>query len=123
MAKVQIKSEKLTPFGGIFSIMEQFDSMLSHIIDHQVALWGKGYGVPNQTIRAFQLSRLTCPSTLLPRRLLLEITCGFEVTYKVNEFYYEFVRTYSQIYCLIFLLILKSHPHILEVDNKFPMCH
>lgn len=26
MAKIQIKSEKLTPFGGIFSIMEQFDS-------------------------------------------------------------------------------------------------
>ena len=26
MAKVQIKSEKLTPFGGIFSIMEQFDT-------------------------------------------------------------------------------------------------
>ena len=24
MAKVQIKSEKLTPFGGIFSIMEKF---------------------------------------------------------------------------------------------------
>ena len=24
MAKIQIKSEKLTPFGGIFSIMEQF---------------------------------------------------------------------------------------------------
>ena len=56
MAKVQIKSDKLTPFGGIFSIMEQFDSMLSPIIDHQVALWGKGDGVPNQTIRAFQLS-------------------------------------------------------------------
>ena len=33
MAKVQIKSEKLTPFGGIISIMEQFDSMLSPIID------------------------------------------------------------------------------------------
>ena len=33
MAKVAIKSEKLTPFGGIFSIMEQFDSMLSPIID------------------------------------------------------------------------------------------
>ena len=27
MAKIQIKSEKLTPFGGFFSIMEQFDSM------------------------------------------------------------------------------------------------
>ena len=24
MAKIAIKSEKLTPFGGIFSIMEQF---------------------------------------------------------------------------------------------------
>ena len=26
MAKVAIKSEKLSPFGGIFSIMELFDS-------------------------------------------------------------------------------------------------
>ena len=33
MAKVQIKSEKLTPFGGIFSIMEQFDSMILPIFD------------------------------------------------------------------------------------------
>ena len=33
MSKVQIKSKKLTPFGGIFSIMEQFDSMISSVID------------------------------------------------------------------------------------------
>lgn len=33
MAKVVIKSEKLTPFGGIFSIMEQFDHMISPVID------------------------------------------------------------------------------------------
>ena len=32
MAKVQIKSEKLTPFGGIFSIMEQFDALLAQTI-------------------------------------------------------------------------------------------
>ena len=32
-AKVAIKSEKLSPFGGIFSIMEQFDSNLSSVID------------------------------------------------------------------------------------------
>ncbi len=31
MAKIQIKSEKLTPFGGIFSIMEQFDALLAQI--------------------------------------------------------------------------------------------
>ncbi|MEH2846986.1 hypothetical protein [Segatella copri] len=45
MAKVQIKSEKLTPFGGIFSIMEQFDALLAQTIDSTlglVALWGKG---------------------------------------------------------------------------------
>ena len=30
MAKIQIKSERLTPFGGLFSIMEQFDSTISY---------------------------------------------------------------------------------------------
>ena len=38
MVKVQIKSEKLTPFGGIFSIMEQFDSTLSSVIDSTLGL-------------------------------------------------------------------------------------
>ena len=32
MAKVQIKSEKLTPFWGIFSIMEQFDALLAQTV-------------------------------------------------------------------------------------------
>ena len=41
MAKVQIKSEKLTPFGGLFSIMEQFDSMLSPIIDQTLGQRGR----------------------------------------------------------------------------------
>ncbi len=31
MEKIQIKSEKLTPFGGLFSIMEQFDSANARI--------------------------------------------------------------------------------------------
>ena len=38
MAKIQIKSEKLTPFGGIFPIMEQFNSMLSSVIDSTLGL-------------------------------------------------------------------------------------
>ena len=33
MAKIQIKSEKLTPLRGIFAIMEQFDALLSKIWD------------------------------------------------------------------------------------------
>ncbi len=38
MAKVLIKSERITPFGGIFSIMEQFDALLSGIIDLTLGL-------------------------------------------------------------------------------------
>ena len=97
MAKVQIKSERITSFGGIFHVREQLSHYVGPVIDkvlglrctsfgyqygeiagllasvyfcggdcvedvtsylmpHQVALWGKGDGVPNQTIRAFQLS-------------------------------------------------------------------
>ena len=97
MAKLSIKYEKITPFGGIFHVREQFsryagpvidkvlglrctsfgyqygeiagllasvyfcggdcvEDVTSHLMPHQVALWDKGDGVPNQTIRAFQLS-------------------------------------------------------------------
>lgn len=38
MAKIQIKSEKLSPFGGIFSIMEQFDALLAQTIDSTLGL-------------------------------------------------------------------------------------
>ena len=38
MAKVAINSEKLSPFGGIFSIMEQFDSNLSSVIDSTLGM-------------------------------------------------------------------------------------
>ena len=38
MAKIQIKSEKLTPFGGFFSIMEQFDALLAQTIDSTLGL-------------------------------------------------------------------------------------
>ena len=44
MAKIQINSEKLTPFGGIFSIMEQFDALLSQTIDSTLGLRCKLYG-------------------------------------------------------------------------------
>ena len=44
MAKVQIKSEKLTPFGGIFPIMEQFDALLSQTIDTTLGKRSETYG-------------------------------------------------------------------------------
>ncbi len=33
MAKVQIKSEKITPFGGIFHVKELFSGYMAPIID------------------------------------------------------------------------------------------
>ncbi len=38
MAKVRIKSEKLTSLGGIFAIMEQFHALLSQTIDSTLGL-------------------------------------------------------------------------------------
>ena len=38
MAKLQIKSEKRTPFGGFFSIREQFDALLAQTIDSTLGL-------------------------------------------------------------------------------------
>ena len=44
IAKVQIKSEKITPFGGIFSIMEQFDALLSNVIDSTLGKRCQSFG-------------------------------------------------------------------------------
>ena len=44
MANVQIKSEKLTPFGEIFPIMDQFDALLVLIIDSILGMRCKWYG-------------------------------------------------------------------------------
>lgn len=39
MVKIQIKSEELTSFGGIFPILEKFDRMLRNILNYSL---GKG---------------------------------------------------------------------------------
>lgn len=44
MTKLQIKSDKITPFGGIFSIMEQFDRLLSSTIDNTLGERCTSYG-------------------------------------------------------------------------------
>ena len=44
MAKIVVKSEKLTPFGGIFPIMEHFDALLSQAIGSTLGLRCKSSG-------------------------------------------------------------------------------
>ena len=44
MAKVQIKSEKITPFGGIFHVREPFSHYVGPIIDKVLGLRCTSYG-------------------------------------------------------------------------------
>ena len=44
MAKVQIKSEKLTPFGVFFSIMELFNAFLAQTIDSTLGMRSSMFG-------------------------------------------------------------------------------
>ncbi len=60
MAKVQIKSEKLTPFGGIFSIMEQFDALLAETIDSTLGLRCTLYGYQYSEILRFLMCVYLC---------------------------------------------------------------
>ena len=63
MAKIQIKSEKLTPFGEIFSIMEQFDSIFSPVIDSTLGLRSKQYGYQYSKIIRSLMSVSNCVLT------------------------------------------------------------
>ena len=60
MAKIQIKSEKLTPFGGIFSIMEQFDSTVSSVIDSTLGLRCRLFGYQYSEIIRSHMSFYFC---------------------------------------------------------------
>ena len=44
MAKVQIKSEKITPFGGIFHVREHFSRFVGPVIDKVLGLRCTSYG-------------------------------------------------------------------------------
>jgi hypothetical protein len=41
MTKIAIKSEKITPFGGIFHVMDQFSCVLEPVIDEVLGLRSK----------------------------------------------------------------------------------
>ena len=64
MANVAIKSEKLTPFGGIFSIIEQFDSKLSSVIDSTLGMRCRLYGYQYSEIIRWILSDRFSPFLL-----------------------------------------------------------
>ena len=58
MAKVQQKSEKITAFGGIFFVLDKFDSILSSVIDSHLGLRSTliGYQSARLYVRSFPYS-------------------------------------------------------------------
>ena len=68
MAKVQIKSEKLTPFGGIFSIMEQFDALLAQTIDSTLGLRCTMFGCQYSEILCSPINALLATDQNRPTR-------------------------------------------------------
>ena len=53
MAKLSIKSEKITAFGGIFFVLDKFDRILSSVIDSHLGLRSKLIGYQySEIIRA-----------------------------------------------------------------------
>ena len=64
MAKIRIESWKLTPFGGIFSIMEQFDALLAQTIDSTLGLkctmFGYQYSVILRSLICVYLCGVSC---------------------------------------------------------------
>ena len=65
MAKIQIKSERLTPFGGLFSIMEQFDSTLSSVIDSTLGLRCRSFGYQYSEIIRSLMSIYFCSGSCI----------------------------------------------------------
>ena len=62
MAKVQIKSEKISAFGGIFFVLDKFDRILSSVIDSHLGLRSKliGYQSRSSTARTTTSDGRTC---------------------------------------------------------------
>ena len=74
MAKIQIKSEKLTPFGGIFSIMEQFDALLAQTIDSTLGLRCTMFGYQYSEILRSLMCVYLCGGSCIELILNLERT-------------------------------------------------
>ena len=68
MAKVSIRSEKITAFGGIFFVMDKFDSILSSVIDSHLGLRSTLIGYQYSEIAGSLSSVCFCiGSCLLPK--------------------------------------------------------
>jgi len=69
MAKVQQKSEKITAFGGIFFVLDKFDSILSSVIDSHLGL--------RSTLIGYQYSEII--------RAIFSVFCGTTAPFLISS--------------------------------------
>ena len=92
MAKVQIKSEKFTSFGGIFSLMQQFDALFGQTIDSTLGLRCSMFGYQYIVILRFLMFVYLCAgsciedvTTHLMKHLSLHPTEINDIEFELNS--------------------------------------
>ena len=60
MANISIKSQKITPFGGIFHVMEKFDRYIGQVIDGELGLRCATFGYQYSEIARSLMSVYFC---------------------------------------------------------------
>ena len=88
MAKVQIKSEKITPFGGIFHVRELFSRFVAPIIDKVLGIrcTSYGYQYTSDTGKSYYLTLPLQNNCSLPVNLL--IISDFSRQFHLYYFYF-----------------------------------
>ena len=96
MAKVQIKSEKITPFGGIFHVRELFSRYVGPVIDKVLGLRCTSYGYQYSEIVGSLSSVYFCGGDCVNNIPLL--VCGNGIIYAFDTWPYSSISLFSTIF-------------------------
>ena len=124
MVKVAIKSEKLSPFGGIFHVREQFSRFVGPVIDKALGLRCTSYGYQSARLWVLCQVSTSVAATVwrnngfgwarLPKSFMAENTVFLLLTALIRKFYkYIMERLDAKKFGL------KATSRIKAVDFKF----
>ena len=91
MAKVQIKSERITPFGGIFHVREQFSRYVGPVIDKVLGLrctsFGYQYGEIAGSLASVYFCGGDCVEDITSHLMPPESDCGIRgMEYRIRQY-------------------------------------
>ena len=97
VAKIQIKSEKITPFGGIFHVREHFSRFVGPVIDKVLGLRCTSYGYQSARLWVLCQVSISMAATVwrnngfgwarLPKSFIAENTVFLLLTALIRNFY------------------------------------